>query len=75
MRVIEIVPDQIINYFCEATLPVIGGDVQPEMHEIVAGTYRKTPNRPEDNWVWSPQGVINMHVPEQWGYLHFLGAK
>ncbi len=25
----------------------------------------------EDNWVWSPQGVINMHVPEQWGYLHF----
>ncbi|MBY0243794.1 MAG: carbohydrate-binding family 9-like protein [Burkholderiaceae bacterium] len=27
----------------------------------------------EDNWVWSPQGVINMHVPERWGYLHFSG--
>lgn len=25
----------------------------------------------EDNWVWSPQGVINMHVPERWGYLRF----
>lgn len=25
----------------------------------------------EDNWVWSPQGVINMHVPDRWGYLHF----
>ena len=25
----------------------------------------------EDNWVWSPQGVIDMHVPERWGYLHF----
>lgn len=25
----------------------------------------------EDNWVWSPQGLINMHVPEHWGYLHF----
>jgi hypothetical protein len=25
----------------------------------------------EDNWVWSPQGVVNMHVPEQWGYLLF----
>ena len=25
----------------------------------------------EDNWVWSPQGVINMHVPDKWGYLHF----
>ncbi|CAN5762334.1 hypothetical protein BH10ACI4_BH10ACI4_11070 [soil metagenome] len=25
----------------------------------------------EDNWVWSPQGLINMHVPERWGYLRF----
>jgi hypothetical protein len=29
----------------------------------------------EDNWVWSPQGVINMHVPEKWGYLHFRDAR
>jgi hypothetical protein len=26
---------------------------------------------PEHNWVWSPQGVINMHYPERWGYLQF----
>jgi hypothetical protein len=26
---------------------------------------------PEYNWVWTPQGVINMHVPEKWGYLYF----
>jgi len=26
---------------------------------------------PEYNWVWSPQGVINMHEPEHWGYVHF----
>ncbi len=26
---------------------------------------------PENNWVWSPQGVINMHFPERWGYLQF----
>lgn len=25
----------------------------------------------EDNWVWSPQGLVDMHVPERWGYLHF----
>ncbi|KRC03138.1 carbohydrate-binding family 9-like protein [Duganella sp. Root198D2] len=25
----------------------------------------------EDNWVWSPQGLIDMHVPGRWGYLHF----
>ncbi|OIQ38039.1 MAG: carbohydrate-binding family 9-like protein [Bacteroidetes bacterium MedPE-SWsnd-G1] len=26
---------------------------------------------PEYNWVWSPQGVINMHEPEKWGYVFF----
>jgi hypothetical protein len=34
---------------------------------------------PEYNWVWSPQGVINMHVPEKWGYVYFsskeIGSK
>jgi hypothetical protein len=28
---------------------------------------------PENNWVWSPQGVVNMHVPERWGYVQFSG--
>lgn len=27
---------------------------------------------PERNWVWSPQGVIDMHVPEKWGYVYFI---
>ncbi len=35
------------------------------------GHYRKVPKRPEDNWVWSPQGVIDMHRPEMWGLLEF----
>jgi Carbohydrate family 9 binding domain-like len=26
---------------------------------------------PEDNWVWSAQGAINMHMPERWGYVQF----
>jgi len=26
---------------------------------------------PEYNWVWSPQGVVNMHEPEHWGYVYF----
>ena len=25
----------------------------------------------EDNWVWSPQGLVDMHVPERWGFLRF----
>jgi Carbohydrate family 9 binding domain-like len=29
----------------------------------------------EDNWVWSPQGVIDMHVPDRWGYLEFRDRK
>jgi len=29
----------------------------------------------EDNWVWSPQGLIDMHVPEQWGYLYFCNDR
>lgn len=29
----------------------------------------------EDNWVWSPQGVVNMHVPQRWGFLHFSGKS
>lgn len=44
--------------------------------EIIGGKYvkKKGPdgkNLPENNWVWSPQGVINMHFPERWAYLHF----
>jgi hypothetical protein len=30
---------------------------------------------PEYNWVWSPQGIINMHYPEYWGTLHFSEQK
>lgn len=35
------------------------------------GRYRKRANTPEHNWVWSPQGVIDMHQPEHWGYVEF----
>jgi hypothetical protein len=29
---------------------------------------------PEWNWVWSPQGEINMHIPEMWGFVTFVGV-
>ncbi|MCK3682773.1 carbohydrate-binding family 9-like protein [Maribellus sp. YY47] len=29
---------------------------------------------PENNWIWSPQGVINMHFPERWGFVRFSEA-
>jgi hypothetical protein len=28
---------------------------------------------PEENWVWSPQGLVAMHYPERWGLLRFQG--
>ena len=44
--------------------------------EIKDGIYIKKKgsdgrNLPEHNWVWSPQGVVNMHYPERWGYVFF----
>jgi hypothetical protein len=43
--------------------------------EVIDGQYRKIKGRPEHNWVWSPQGVIDMHRPERWGYVQFSTAK
>jgi len=45
--------------------------------QVVNGRYvkRKSPRTgkplPEDNWSWSPQGIVAMHYPEMWGFLHF----
>lgn len=45
------------------------------------GEYRKVLNLetgkpyPEDNWVWSPMGIINMHYPELWGYVVFADGE
>jgi hypothetical protein len=45
--------------------------------EAIEGRYRKRTDsatgRPlrERNWVWSPQGAVNMHMPEMWGIVQF----
>ena len=38
--------------------------------EIKDGKYVKT-DTPEFNWVWSPQGLIYMHMPHFWGLVQF----
>ncbi len=43
-------------------------------HEIVNGKYRRAPNTHEDNWIWSPPGIVDMHRPERWGYVQFSTA-
>ncbi|MDE2879087.1 carbohydrate-binding family 9-like protein [Candidatus Palauibacter soopunensis] len=48
---------------------------------VVDGQYRKRrepvdwSDHPEDNWVWSPQGEIDMHMPEKWGVVRFVADR
>ena len=66
------------------TIPVKSGDQwrvnfsRVEWQTLIEnGRYIKVKNPqtgkplPEDNWVWSPQGVINMHCPDKWGFVQF----
>ena len=49
--------------------------------EIRDGAYAKAiegaapGSHPENNWVWSPQGVIDMHRPERWGRVRFIESR
>ena len=55
-------------------------------HEVVDRKYVRIPphgtplaeslnpeeqEHPENNWVWSPQGAVNMHLPLKWGVVEF----
>ena len=48
---------------------------------VVDGRYEKILDQdrgkslPENNWVWSPQGLIAMHCPEMWGEVLFVGPE
>ena len=53
----------------EWTTDVVNGKYWKRTH-LIEG---KEKPLPEDNWVWSPQGVVAMHQPETWGYLQFSG--
>ena len=44
-------------------------------NNIVGGWYQKVAGEREDNWVWSPQWVVDMHRPETWGYVQFSSRK
>jgi hypothetical protein len=43
--------------------------------QIAGGAYGKPAGAHESNWVWSPQGVVNMHRPETWGYVQFSTGR
>ncbi|HPW18448.1 MAG TPA: carbohydrate-binding family 9-like protein [Candidatus Aminicenantes bacterium] len=45
--------------------------------DVEGGRYVKAVDKasgrplPEDNWTWSPQGLVNIHYPEMWGFVQF----
>lgn len=49
--------------------------------EVFYGRYNRIKDKktnkflPENNWVWSVQGVVNMHFPERWGLVQFSSDK
>lgn len=48
--------------------------------EIENGQYKKIPfpgeaKIREQNWVWAPTGVVNIHKPEFWGYVQFSSQQ
>jgi hypothetical protein len=49
--------------------------------EVTDAGYRKRTDPvtgkplPEENWVWSPQGAVDMHRPEMWGNVRFSGDR
>lgn len=48
--------------------------------QVGDGAYAKQKNPktgkdlPEENWTWSPQGLVAMHYPEMWGRVQFSGT-
>ncbi len=58
--------------------PVPGQDMRVNFsrvewrYDAASGFYRKIQGMKEDNWVWSAQGVIDMHRPEKWGWVYFM---
>jgi len=70
-------PWEDIRAWCKGHCPPLPGEVWrinfsrvQWRHDVVKGKYVKRAG-PEDNWVWSPQGVIDMHRPWMWGRLQF----
>lgn len=72
------IPWSGIKEVCQVPCPPMPGDEwrinfsRVEWHlDAINGQYHKRPGLPEDNWVWSPMGVVNMHIPERWGVIKF----
>ena len=46
--------------------------ISPHGTPIAESLNPEEQDHPENNWVWSPQGAVNMHLPERWGEVEFV---
>ena len=74
------IPWRVLEENAPKSLPIDGDQwrinfsrVQWDL-EVINGIYKKL-EKPEYNWVWSPQGIIAMHYPEMWGFVQFSSKR
>jgi len=81
------IPWRALAEYSQRPAPPVAGDIWRMNFsrvewtlDVVDGTYikRVDPDSgeqlPEDNWVWSPQGLVAMHYPEMWGFVQFSSS-
>ncbi len=75
------IPWSAFNRHGEGKAPAVSGRVWRVnfsrvqwQHRNPSGRYEKILDTKEDNWVWSPQGVVDMHRPEKWGWVRFVDS-
>ncbi len=80
-------PMEVLIQCCENNLPKEGNYWRINfsrvewLAEVKDGGYQRKLDPetgkpyPEDNWIWSPTGIVDMHCPERWGFLLFAGES
>ena len=50
-----------------------GGD-DPRANKVWRANFSRVEwlTKPEENWVWSPTGVVDIHLPDKWGFIRFI---
>ena len=52
------------------------GGEDPRKHKVWRANFSRVEwlTKPEENWVWSPTGIVDIHHPDKWGWLRFVGV-
>lgn len=52
------------------------GGEDPRKHKVWRANFSRVEwlTKPEENWVWSPTGIVDIHHPDKWGWIRFVGV-